>query len=75
MYIYIDIGLKFVAENTECTIDESRSFNIETIRNYHQDIMNLKKKYHEKQQKYKNAYDKLLHVSTGASSVGVISGI
>ena len=32
-------------------------------------------KYHEKQQKYKNAYNKLLHASTGASSVGVISGI
>ena len=33
------------------------------------------KKYHEKQQKYKNTYNKLLHTSTGASSVGVISGI
>ena len=27
------------------------------------------------QQKYKNAYNKLPHTSTGASSVGVISGI
>ena len=43
------------------------SFNIETIRKYHQDIMDLKKKYHEKQWKYKNAYNKLLHASTGAS--------
>ena len=51
------------------------SFNIETIRKYHQDITDLKKKYHEKQRKYKNAYNKLLHASTGASSVGVISGI
>ena len=51
------------------------SFNIETIRKYHQDVMDLKNKYYEKQQKYKNTYNKLLHASTGASSVGVISGI
>ena len=50
-------------------------FNIETIRKYHQDITDLKNKYYEKQQKYKNAYNKLLHASTGASSVGVITGI
>ena len=37
--------------------------------------MDLKNKYHEKQRKYINAYNKLLHASTGASSVGVISGI
>ena len=43
------------------------SFNIGTIKKYHQ-------KYHQ-QWKYKNAYNKLLHASTGASSVGVISGI
>ena len=51
------------------------SFNIETIRKYHQDITDLKNKYHEKQWKYKNAHNKLLHASTGASSFGVISGI
>ena len=51
------------------------SFNIETIRKFHQDIMNNKKKYHEKQRKYKNTYNKLLHASAGASSFGVISGI
>ena len=51
------------------------SFSIETIRKYHQDITDLKNKYYEKQLKYKNAYKKLLHASTGASSVGVISGI
>ena len=45
------------------------------IRKYHQGILDLKNKYHEKQQKYKNAYNKLLHASTGASSVGVIGGI
>ena len=50
-------------------------FNIDTIRKYHQDIVDLKNKYTEKQWKYKNAYNKLLHASTGASSVGVISGI
>ena len=51
------------------------SFNTETIRKYHQDITDLKNKYHEKQRIYKNAYNKLLHASTGASSVGIISGI
>ena len=51
------------------------SFNVETIRKYYQGIMDLKNKYHEKQQKYKNAYNNLLHASTGASSVGVISGV
>ena len=45
------------------------SFNIDTIRKYHQDILHLKNKYNEKQQKYKK------HASTGASSVGVISRI
>ena len=38
-------------------------------------IRDLKNKYHEKQWKYKNAYNRLLHASTGASSVGIISGI
>ena len=51
------------------------SFNVEMVRKYYQDITDLKSKYHEKQRKYKNAYNKLLHVSTSASSVGVISGI
>ena len=30
--------------------------------------------YNEKQRKYKNTYNKLLHASTGTSSVGVVSG-
>ena len=51
------------------------SFNVEMIRKCYQDITNLKNKYHEKQRKYKNAYNKLSHASTGASSVGVISGV
>ena len=51
------------------------SFNVEMIRKYYQDITNLRNKYHEKQQKYKNSYNKLLHASTGESSVGVISGV
>ena len=50
-------------------------FNINTIRKYHQDIMDLKNKYNEKERKYKNVCNKLLHASTGASSVGVISGV
>ena len=51
------------------------SFNIEMVRKYHEDIANLKEKYTEKQRKYKNAYNRLLRVSTGASTVGVVSGI
>ena len=51
------------------------SFNIEMVRKYYQDIANLNEKYTEKQQKYKNAYNRLLHVSMGSSTVGVINGI
>ena len=51
------------------------SFNIEMVRKYYQDIANLKEKYNEKQWKYRNAHNKLLHASTGASSVGVIGGV
>ena len=52
-----------------------KSFNIEMVRKYYQDIANLKEKYNEKQQKYRNAYNKLLNASTGASTVGVVSGV
>ena len=37
--------------------------------------MNLKEKHIEKQQKYKNAYNRLLNVSTSASSVALVSGV
>ena len=50
-------------------------FNIDTIRKYYQDILDLKNKYHEKQQKYKNAYNKLLHTCALLSSFGLISGV
>ena len=52
-----------------------KSFNIEMVRKYYQDIANLKEKYTEKQRKYKNAYNRLLHASTGASSVALASGV
>ena len=51
------------------------SFNIEMVRKYYQDIANLKEKYTEKQRKYKNAYNRLLHASTVASSVALASGV
>ena len=53
------------------------SFNIETkmVGKYYQDIANLKEKYTEKQWKYKNAYNRLPHASTGASSVALVSGV
>ena len=51
------------------------SFNIEMARKYYQDIANLKEKYTEKQRKYKKVYNRLLHASTGASSVALASGV
>ena len=51
------------------------SFNIEMVRKYYQDIANLKEKYTEKERKYKNAYNRLLYTSTGASSVALVSGV
>ena len=51
------------------------SFNIEMVRKYYQGIANLNEKYTEKQRKYKYANNRLLHASTGASSVALASGI
>ena len=51
------------------------SFNIEMVRKYYQGIANLKEQYTEKQRKYKNAYNRLLHASTGASFVALVSGV
>ena len=51
------------------------SFNIEMVRKYYQDIANLKERYTEKQWKYKNAYNKLLHASIGTCSVALVSGV
>ena len=51
------------------------SFNIEMVRKYYQDIANLKEQYTGKQRKYKNTYNRLLHASTGASSVASVSGV
>ena len=51
------------------------SFNIEMVRKCYQDIANIKEKYTGKQRKYKNAYNRLLHASTGASSVALVSGV
>ena len=49
------------------------SFNIEKIRKYHQDITDLS--IMKSNGNKKTAHNKLLHASTGASSVGVNSGI
>ena len=51
------------------------SFNIEMVRKYYQDIANIKKKYAEKQWRYKNAYNRLLHASMGSSSVALVSRV
>ena len=62
-------------ENLYPQLPTAPSFNIEMVRKYHEDIANLKEKYTEKQRKYKNAYNRLLHASTGASSNAMLSGI
>ena len=59
---------------TSPTINQE-SFNIEMVKKYYQDIANLKEKYTDKQRKYKNAYNRLLRASTGASSIALLSGI
>ena len=51
------------------------SFNIEMVKKYCQDIANLKEQYTGKHRKYGNAYNRLLDVSTGASSVALASGV
>ena len=73
LYIYMPENL--YPKLPSAPLMSQESFNIETIRKYHTDITDLKNKYHEKQWKYNNTYNKLLHASTGESSVGVISEI
>ena len=51
------------------------SLNIEMVRKYYQDIANLKGKCTEKQRRSKNAYNRLIHASAGASSVALASGV
>ena len=45
------------------------------VRKYNQDIVNLKEKYTEKQWKFKNSYNRLLHASTDVSSVALARGV
>ena len=45
------------------------------VRKYYQDIANIKEKYAEKQRRYRNAYNRLLHASTGASSAALVIGV
>ena len=73
IYIYVPENL-YPQLPTALSMSQE-SFNIEMVRKYYKDIVNLKEKYNGKQQKYKNAYNRLLHASTGASTVGVISGV
>ena len=73
LYIYMPQNLYPKLPSAPSMSQES--FNIETVRKYYQDITDLKNKYSEKQRKYKNAYNKLLHASTGSSAVGVITGV
>ena len=65
----------FYPQLSTTPLTSQESFSIEMVRKYYQDIANLKEKYNEKQWKYKNAYNRLLHASTGASTFGVVSGV
>ena len=51
------------------------SFNIEMVRRYYQDIATSKRNTLKSNGKYKNVYNRLLHASTGASSVALASGV
>ena len=62
-------------ENLYPQLPTAPSFNIEMVKKYYQDIANLKEKYTDKQRKYKNVYNRLVHASTGASSIAMLSGI
>ena len=73
LYIYMPENLYPQLPSAHSMSQES--FNIEMVRKYYQDIANLKDKYTEKQWKYKNSYYGLLHASTGASSVALVSGV
>ena len=70
MKIYIYIFYIYMPENLYPKLPSvpsisQESFNVVTIRKYYQDITYLRNKY-EKERKYKNSYNKLLHASTGS---------
>ena len=60
---------------TAPSMNYQETFHISTVRKYYQEIIDLRDKYQKKQQRYKKIYNKLLHTSTGATSLGVISGV
>ena len=73
LYIYMPENL--YPQLPTAPLMNQESFNIEMVRKYYQDIANLKEKYTEKKRKYKNAYNRLIHASTGASSVALANGV
>ena len=73
LYIYMPENL--YPQLPTAPLMNQESFNIEMVRKYYQDIANLKEQYTGKQWKYKNAYNRLLHASTGASTVALASGV
>ena len=75
LYIYIYRPENLYSQLTTAPPMNQESFNIEMVRKYYQDIVNIKEKYAEKQRRYKNAYNRLLHASMGASSVTLVSGV
>ena len=75
LYIYICVPENLYPQLPTVPSMSQESFKIEMVRKYYQDTENLKEKYTERQWKYKNAYNKLLDASTGASSFTLISGV
>ena len=63
-YIYIYIPKNLYPQVLTVPSMSQESFNVEMVRKYYQDIVNLKEKYNEKQRKNRNAYNRLLHAST-----------
>ena len=60
---------------TAPSMNYQESFHINTVRKYYQEIIDLRDKYQNKQKRYKIIYNRLLHTSIGATSVGIASGI
>ena len=74
LYIYITEKL-YPTLPTAPSMNYQESFHNNTVRKYYQEIIDLRDKYQNKQKRYKIIYNRLLHTSIGASSVGTASGV
>ena len=72
LYVIIYIPENLYPKFPSAPSISQESFNIETIRKYYQNIIDLKNKYDEKQWKYRNACTRLLNASTAAAHLLLI---